>query len=428
MSTGKSSSASSHTARKRALRSLQDTVAPSQSLVLHSTHRYGILLRLARMQKTFVNRAQSFTYLLNAHSNASTKAYPKNKLFGFFARALLFAGFFIVFLAVILVRWSAPRILPEKRTGQVAGVSSNQTASTSPFDRWFLDQTGHIATPEADEDGDGLTNHEEFLVGSNPVAAQSCSNQEVGDAEAILQLLHPGTCALINLTDPNQEALFARLVNLESVRALNFSTLQPSAQSEQAPLSVDSIQEVFLASSLEELDALATSATDLSAEEERLKNEQKRTEKKQMYLQKVARIDEYIRLNRSFEPYDRNYETPVGGAVYLQVAQQYDVPLKYVLAIAQRESRFGTDRYTHKGYLTRPGQYENIVSMGLDDEGNNLSFGGWAASVESFGKWYRRFDDAGVSDCAKWRIYNPNGDYCQRIEETASGIEAFLGF
>ncbi|NJK70793.1 MAG: hypothetical protein HC932_00775 [Thermales bacterium] len=65
--------------------------------------------------------------------------------------------------------------------------------------------------------------------------------------------------------------------------------------------------------------------------------------------------------------------------------------------------------------------------MGLDDSGNNIGFETWEKGVESFGRWYRRFDDAGVLDCNKWRIYNPNGDYCAHVEETANGIDYFLG-
>ena len=211
------------------------------------------------------------------------------------------------------------------------------------------------------------------------------------------------------------------MVNVAQLQAETLPVTDSSATKQDTVISNSEVLAAFDANNLQELNQAAGEEVVDVAEEAKL------LEKKQTLLQQAQRIDSYIENNRSLEPYDREYPVPVSGTVYLYVAQEYDVPLKYVMAIAQRESRFGTDRFTKTGNLTRPGQYENIVSMGLDDEGNNMSFGGWEESLVSFGKWYRRFDDAGVSDCQKWRIYNPNGDYCQRVEETASIIASYIG-
>ena len=420
--------ASSHSSfiSEDTLLALRDRVGGPKTMSLYAGQRYNIALIMRRVGKNFVNAAQSVGAFFGLEGTDTERPKTTSELLRFVSRALLFAGIFVFAVAgsLSLLRVNYPDLTP----GQVAGASTSRVEprALSAFEQWMQDNAGFVGTKEADEDGDGLTNYEEFLVGSKPTYFSSCNQEEIGDAEAILNLLHPGTCQPIDLNDKRQEELFAQLVNLESVRSLNLETL-PAEENTVEPQGA-TIKEVFQATTLDELNQVATPEFDIQSEAERIEQERVRAARKQDYLQKVSRIDEYMRLNRSFEPYDRNYEIPVGGAVYLQVSEQYDVPLKYVLAIAQRESRFGTDRYSHKGYLTRPGQYENIVSMGLDDEGGNLSFGGWAASVESFGQWYRRFDDAGVSDCAKWRIYNPNGDYCKHVEETAAGIEAFLGF
>jgi hypothetical protein len=113
----------------------------------------------------------------------------------------------------------------------------------------------------------------------------------------------------------------------------------------------------------------------------------------------------------------------------LEISEQSKVPLKYFLAIAKLESRFGTDKFDSNGNQTRPFRFKNIFSMGLDDSGGNISFANWTDGVKSFGKWYNRLIK--VSDCAKWKIYNPNIDasgqnYCQKVEKTASEIQAYL--
>jgi hypothetical protein len=223
--------------------------------------------------------------------------------------------------------------------------------------------------------------------------------------------------------DENSIKKYSDVVDLKRIKNSFLQDLtkdEPALQTAPAPdISDGSLISIFGASSLEDLNNREIDTTNIDRQIEVL---QKQAE----YIGLIEKVDKYIAQSRSFEPYDRDYETPVSGAVYVDVSIRYDTPLKYVLAVAQRESRFGTDRYTANGNLTRPGEYKNIFSMGLDDSGNNIGFETWEKGVESFGKWYRRFDDAGVSDCRKWRIYNPNGDYCAHVEETASQIEFFL--
>ena len=159
---------------------------------------------------------------------------------------------------------------------------------------------------------------------------------------------------------------------------------------------------------------------------ENIKQTSKLTETKLTYLEMVTKIQKYIQIYRSQDAIDRNYAAPVHPAVYLDVALKYDVPLKYMLALARNESRFGTDRFDSEGNLTRPGEFKNIYSIGLDDSGNNKGFATWEDGVEGFGKWYQKFHKRGVSDCSKWRIYNPNGDYCAKVEALSNEIQIFL--
>jgi hypothetical protein len=116
----------------------------------------------------------------------------------------------------------------------------------------------------------------------------------------------------------------------------------------------------------------------------------------------------------------------VHAGKYLEISLKYDIPLKYMLAIARTESRYGTDRYTNSGNLTRPGQHKNIFSIGLDDSGNNWTFKTWEEGMEAMGKWWKKFDEKGISVAKRLKIFNPNGDYPRKIELLANEIEKFL--
>jgi hypothetical protein len=334
--------------------------------------------------------------------------------FGFFACAF-------IFICVVLLSSSMNF---KSREPYVLGVSttSNKEITEEGF---ILDQSIDASSnyfseisenPHADFDSDGLTNSEEFKLFSNPKLFSTCGDSR-GDAEKLIQMIDPANCQPIDFEGGNGLEKYKDIVDFDNLKKNYYSSFSLGKEISEQNDSLSLIG--FNASSLEELNNLKISKEDIDIQISRLQEQKNQ-------LDKIAKIDLYIQNNRSFEPYDREYPTPVNGLVYLEVSKKYSVPLKYVLAVAQRESRFGTDRYNKIGNLTRPGQYKNIYSMGLDDSGNNIGFETWEAGVESFGRWYRRFDDSGISDCNKWRIYNPNGDYCKNIEETANNIEYFL--
>ncbi len=302
---------------------------------------------------------------------------------------------------------------------QVAGVRENLEVFSfdqTEYNTWIKQKTGLILPVEADLDGDGLTNLEEFLLGIDPTNTHTC-NSEKNDLENILQLIDPLTCEEIEIKNPEGLSRFNYVANIPTLahKLFGFVTEQetPSVQTSNSL----SLYEIFGVENLSEINP--KEQNDLQQEIELLK-------KRDEYLKIIRKIDEYITKYRSYEKYDVNYPTPVSAAVFLETSIRYDVPLKYVLTVARLESRFGTDRYTNNGNLTRPGAHQNMFSIGLDDSGNNLTYSSWEEGVYAFGRWYRYFDDRGVSDCQKWRIYNPNGDYCAKVEQVASEVQAFI--
>ncbi|MBC7472109.1 MAG: glucosaminidase domain-containing protein [candidate division SR1 bacterium] len=334
----------------------------------------------------------------------------------------------LIAVSSILTIFIVTSIFSQKVTnvaqGQVAGVVEKSKSKnrlnepTDAYKAWITDKLGSYYPPEEDFDGDQLTNEEEFIIGSEPNNPNTC-NPKKTDAENLVEFINPITCKAIDLSDNIAMEKFKKVVDFNSIRS---KVIQNDAKNikEETKNDVDnSIQKLFGLSSLESLNKQEFNSSKFKSELDLIKT-------KQDSIDKINKINQYMKENRSLEPYDRNYPIPVNGAVYLEVSLKYNVPLKYTLAVAQRESRFGTDAYDSDGNLTRPGKYKNIFSMGLDDSGNNVGFETWEKGVESFGRWYKRYNDRGFSDCSKWRIYNPNGDYCKSIEETASQIDYFL--
>lgn len=63
----------------------------------------------------------------------------------------------------------------------------------------------------ADIDLDGLSNYEEFLIGSNPTTAYSC-NPKITDAQNLVNLINPVNCKAINLENPLVANVFYKLI------------------------------------------------------------------------------------------------------------------------------------------------------------------------------------------------------------------------
>lgn len=302
-------------------------------------------------------------------------------------------------------------------TSAVAGVVENKIEfpKLEEYKTWITDKSGSYAEPQEDLDGDELNNYEEFILNSDPLSANTC-NPETTDSQNLFAFIDPATCKPIDFTNPDEAEKFDGLISFPNLQQGFLEDVVVEQETAPAANS-NSLLSLFEVQSYSQLDSITTESLDTQLAQKTTKKE---------YLRLVGRIDDYIKQYRSYEALDRNYAAPVHPAVFLDVSLKYQVPLKYTLAIARTESRFGTDRYTNDGGLTRPGQYQNIYSMGLTDGGQNLKFNNWEAGVESFGKWYKKFQDRGVSNCAKWRIYNPNGDYCSKIEALAATIDIYL--
>lgn len=378
--------------------------------------------------KTKFNLISSFTRLADTHWFKLKKNEDFVKPNDYSIRKTKWYLYGIIAVSSILTIFIITSIFSQKVTnvaqGQVAGVVEKGKSKillnepTEAYKSWISDKLGSYYLPEEDLDGDQLTNEEEFIIGSEPNNPNTC-NPKKTDAENLVEFINPVTCKSIDLSDSVAMDKFKKVVDFNSIRSKVIQNDAKNIKEESKNDADNSIQKLFGLNSLESLNKQEFNSSKFKTELDLIKT-------KQDSIDKINKINQYMKETRSLEPFDRNYPIPVNGAVYLEVSLKYNVPLKYTLAVAQRESRYGTDAYDKDGNLTRPGKYKNIFSMGLDDSGNNVGFETWEKGVESFGRWYKRFNDRGFSDCSKWRIYNPNGDYCKSIEETASQIDYYL--
>ena len=75
---------------------------------------------------------------------------------------------------------------------------------------------GIYSPPELDLDVDGLTNYEEFLIGSNPLKASSC-NAKITDIQNLINLINPATCKVIDLTNPEEINKFGEVITIPQI-------------------------------------------------------------------------------------------------------------------------------------------------------------------------------------------------------------------
>jgi hypothetical protein len=347
-------------------------------------------------------------------------------------KKLYIVAFTMLFISATIFTFTFNSYQQRQNRSAVAGVNENSQSSSKSsssassikkgipildeegYAKWIKEKNKTFVDYNEDLDADGLTNGEEFLLETDPLKAKTCDDKT--DVENLVNLVDPSNCKPMDLSKDENVKKFSKFINIPIVKE-EFLT---DIKEKDATIEVDkkkSVLQVFEIASFTDLDKLNP---------ENIKQTTKLSETKLTYLEMVDKIQKYIQIYRSQDAVDRNYAPPVHPAVYLDVALKYDVPLKYMLALARSESRFGTDRFDSAGNLTRPGQFKNIYSIGLDDSGNNLGFATWEEGVEGFGKWYQKFQKRGVSDCSKWRIYNPNGDYCVKIETLAKEIQIFL--
>ena len=348
-------------------------------------------------------------------------------------RSLYIAAFTMLFVSATIFTFTFNSYQQKQNRSAVAGVLESQSTNSNSnssksvkkgvavldeegYKKWIEEKNNNkFSATDEDLDNDGLTNGEEFLLQTNPLKDKTCNDKT--DVENLVALVDPSSCKAMDLSSEENVKKFSKFINIPKVREEFLTDIQKKDATIDLGDKKKSVLSVFEIAAFTDLDKLNP---------ENIKQTSKLNETKLTYLEMVSKIGKYIQLYRSQDPIDRNYASPVHPAVYLDTALKYDVPLKYMLAIARSESRFGTDRFDNEGNLTRPGEFKNIYSLGLDDSGNNHGFETWEKGVEAFGKWYQRFQKRGIKDCSKWRIYNPNGDYCAKIEASANEIQTFL--
>jgi hypothetical protein len=347
-----------------------------------------------------------------------------------------FVGYSFAALSMIFIVFASAAIALKSNMGIVD--SSNKTAVADQveaqneidqevlrYKAWIQSKMGGLDPGyNEDSDVDGLSNYEEFLIGSNPNSPYSC-NPRISDTENLANLINPANCKAINLQNSLEANVFYKIIPTLNF-GQNTNQLELILQSSSAASSSSQSSSSSSSSESKKEDIPPSSLSISSSSQSSLTVVAPIAQNSPLVTDLVPKISSYINRYSSYDNFDASGSSPVSPEYYLEVSQKYNVPIKYVLAVGRMESRFGTDQYDQYGNLNRIGANKNIYSIGLDDAGNNVAFGSWEQGVDAFGRWYKKFNDRGVTDCNKWRIYNPNGDYCQKVEAVANEVDYFL--
>ena len=293
---------------------------------------------------------------------------------------------------------------------EAAYENSNEDQRTA-FDEWSRGYFGKTIDPQGDADADGLTNWEEFLLGSNPTKFSNCENK-LSDAQSLFSEIDPGTCLAIHSNDEVVRSKYAKIIDFDILAQSLVRTPKNIVLKEQ------SLSQLFNIADISQID--------YSTDDVLAKSQAELLAKKQNYLLQMRAIAEYVTTNRSYGPYDRNFAPPVHPAVFVDTAIKYNVPLKYIVVLAKYTSKFGTDAYDDSGKSTMTSTRKNMYLLGGSAVSGVQQFDTWEEGVDSFGQWYSFSEEKGVIGCKKWALFSTSADFCNQVETDAAQFETII--
>jgi hypothetical protein len=93
-------------------------------------------------------------------------------------------------------------------------IKSDLQKKMDAYSSWIKDQNnGQFVDSNTDSDKDGLTNYEEFVIGSKAFTAFSC-NENINDSENLINLINPSTCRGIDPDNAEDVKTFGDIINL----------------------------------------------------------------------------------------------------------------------------------------------------------------------------------------------------------------------
>ena len=292
--------------------------------------------------------------------------------------------------------------------GVEAAYENSSADQRIAFDEWGRGYFGNTIDPQGDNDQDGLTNWEEFLLGSNPTKFSNCENK-LSDAQSLFSEIDPGTCLAIRPDDAEVRVKYAKIIDFDVLAQSLVRTPKNMVLKEQ------SLSQLFNIADISQIDYSNDTAL--------IKSQAALLAKKQNYLLQMRAIAEYVNTNRSYGPYDRNFAVPVHPAVMVDTAIKYNIPLKYIVVLSKYTSKFGTDTYDDSGKPNTVLVHKNMYLLGGSAISGMQQFDTWEEGVDAFGQWYSFSEEKGVVGCTKWALFSTGTDFCNQIETDAAQFE-----
>jgi hypothetical protein len=273
---------------------------------------------------------------------------------------------------------------------------------STKYKTWSYDVVKKVVKLDDDEDKDGLTNYTEFMLGSKPNEAFSCSGN-LNDSKTLYAFIDPSTCNKIDLSTSANLKKYQNFINFN-----DYSKVIESSPV-QKPISVvggDSLETVF-----DTKDISKISIDSLKSNYETFDSVKKE------YAKKIIALNSYFLLYRSSNIKDKDNPIPLSAAQYLDASLKYKIELKYLVAVAQKESSFGTLGTGETGVVEVTYSNKNLTGFGRAENGQSVwKFDNWETGLFALAKWYQKLGDAGVIGC----------DRCEKTENQAKVFEEYF--
>jgi hypothetical protein len=251
------------------------------------------------------------------------------------------------------------------------------------YQNWANSSIASLKNGSDDPDKDGLTNYQEYLLGSNPFNKYSCSNQS--DLELVIDLRNPNGCKEIDFEDSKEINKFFEVFKSSNVINEQIKNFDPSINDDIPTGNIEPIKSQIDASVIEKymLDSFS----------------QKR--------------------NISSD------NLPISAQDFIEISEKYSINISILLANSA-PTEYGLRDVTSK--INSEGNIEktnNVTRLGSLNS-PAYRFGNKKNSLITFALWYQYMKARSVPECKIVEILSNDIDECKNIQKHQEYIEKLL--
>jgi hypothetical protein len=251
------------------------------------------------------------------------------------------------------------------------------------YQNWANSSIASLKNGSDDPDKDGLTNYQEYLLGSNPFNKYSCSNQS--DLELVIDLRNPNGCKEIDFEDSKEINKFFEVFKSSNVINEQIKNFDPSINDDIPTGNIEPIKSQIDASVIEKymLDSFS--------------------QKRNISSDKL----------------------PISAQDFIEISEKYSINISILLANSA-PTEYGLRDVTSK--INSEGNIEktnNVTRLGSLNS-PAYRFGNKKNSLITFALWYQYMKARSVPECKIVEILSNDIDECKNIQKHQEYIEKLL--